>query len=1272
MTGASLSPTQRLDWLRLIRTDNVGPITFRQLLARFGGAAEALAALPDLSRRGGRSRPLKPYAKSAAEREIEELAALDGRLVCWGEPGYPPPLAAVEDLPPVIMVRGFPHLFEQRCLAIVGARNASLNGRKMAQILAQALGEAGFVIASGMARGIDASAHAGSLASGTIAVLAGGIDVIYPQENRQLYADICSQGAVISERPMGAVAQSRDFPRRNRIIAGLALGVVVVEAAHRSGSLITARLALEQGREVFAVPGSPLDPRCRGTNHLLRQGAVLTESAQDVVDALARCCVNRWRSRAMDAPMSHPAPNRSTKTSWPPRVRRSGPPCPRRRWMLTKSSARTNCPLPSSGWCCWSWNSPGESSASPAIGLLQFSEIGWSDRGDPKRRMQGPGMNVVVVESPAKARTINKYLGADYKVIASYGHVRDLSPKDGSVKPDNDFAMAWQVDPKAEKHLKEIGTALKGASNLYLATDPDREGEAISWHIEAILRQRKLLDDINVRRVVFNEVTASAVREAFKHPRDLDDDLVEAYLARRALDYLVGFTLSPVLWRKLPSARSAGRVQSVALRLICEREAEIEAFRPREYWSVSVAARTIRDKPFLARLTHLNGEKLDKFDLGDEAKATAARDAIQAQSFRVARIERKRTKRNPAPPFTTSTLQQEASRKLRFGMTKTMRVAQRLYEGVDLGGETVGLITYMRTDSVVLSREATDGVRQLIGSDFGARYLPDKARIYKTQAKNAQEAHEAIRPTDPLRRPREVAQFLDEDGRRLYDLIWRRTTAAQMASAELDRVAADLLSPDDKICLRAIGSTIAFDGFLKVYHEDRDEPASAAEADATEDEALDRQLPELNDGEAAHRDRLDTNQHFTQPPPRYGEASLVKKMEELGIGRPSTYASILQVLQDRNYVALEKRRFIPDDRGRLVTAFLSSFFERYVAYDFTAKLEEQLDDISGGRIDWKSVLQSFWSAFSEAVGQTTDLTRQAVRTALEEALSQHFFPPRAGGSDPQLCPACADGRLALKIGRHGPFIGCSRYPDCAFTRPLQGDGEPAEASAGGPVEIGIDSETEQTVTLRKGPFGYYLQLGEATDGGKPKRVALPKGWDSSRLDLATALALLALPREIGRHPEDGAEIHAGIGRYGPYLKHRSRYVSLVNPQDVLTVGINRAVTLLAEKPARGGGASVLRELGPHPEDSKPVTLCNGRYGLYVKHGRTNATLPKYQESDAVTLEDAVALIAAKVASASGGKRRKPEKSKPKAAAKGRRKAPAKGARKVAATKVAKA
>ncbi len=873
-------------------------------------------------------------------------------------------------------------------------------------------------------------------------------------------------------------------------------------------------------------------------------------------------------------------------------------------------------------------------------------------------------MNIVVVESPAKARTINKYLGADYKVVASYGHVRDLPPKEGSVKPDCDFAMAWQIDPKAEKRLSEIGAALKGADNLYLATDPDREGEAISWHIEAILRQRKLLDDVNVKRVAFNEVTATAVREAFAHPRDLDDDLVEAYLARRALDYLVGFTLSPVLWRKLPSARSAGRVQSVALRLICEREAEIEAFRPREYWGVNVLARTPRNEPFIARLTHLNGEKLDKFALGSEAAATSARKAIEAEPFSVAQIERKRTKRNPAPPFTTSTLQQEASRKLRFGATKTMRTAQKLYEGVELGGETVGLITYMRTDSVTLSQDATGAVRQLIDDDFGARYVPAKPRIYRTRAKNAQEAHEAIRPTDPMRRPRDVERFLDEDGRRLYDLIWRRTTAAQMASAEIDQVAADLASQDDKIRLRATGSTVAFDGFLKLYIEDRDEPATPAEADsAADEEALDRRLPELNEGETVARDKVDTNQHFTQPPPRYGEASLVKKLEELGIGRPSTYASILQVLQDRGYVALEKRRFLPDDRGRLVTAFLSSFFERYVAYDFTAKLEDQLDDISGGRIDWKSVLHAFWSAFSEAVAQTTDLTRQAVRSALEEALSQHFFPPREGVGDPRLCPVCGEGQLALKIGRHGPFIGCSRYPDCAFTRALQGDGEPSEASAG-PVEIGLDPDTGQAVTLRKGPYGLYLQLGEGSDGEKPRRVALPKGWDPSEVDLAAALAMLALPRAIGEHPEDRAVIYAGIGRYGPYLKHGSRYVSLDDPRDVISIGINRAVTVLAEKPVRGGrGANVLRELGAHPDDDKVVTLCSGRYGPYIKHGRTNVTVPSSHDPDTLTLADALPLIAAKAAS--GTKRRAPAK-KTKAASATKRGAPAKKKRKPAA------
>jgi len=868
-------------------------------------------------------------------------------------------------------------------------------------------------------------------------------------------------------------------------------------------------------------------------------------------------------------------------------------------------------------------------------------------------------MNVVIVESPAKAKTINKYLGSDYTVLASYGHVRDLPPKDGSVRPDEDFAMDWQVDDRAEKPIKAIADALDGASALFLATDPDREGEAISWHIEKILRERHLLAGIPVRRVVFNEITETAVREAFSHPRDLDDDLIEAYLARRALDYLVGFTLSPVLWRKLPGSRSAGRVQSVALRLICEREAEIEVFKPQEYWSVEVALESAKGAPFTARLTHLDGAKLDRMALKDEAMASAAVAAIEAREFAVALVEKKRVKRNPQPPFNTSSLQQEASRKLGFGATQTMRVAQKLYEGIDIGGQTVGLITYMRTDSVVLSGEAVSASRRLIAKDFGDPYVPASPRIYKTKAKKAQEAHEAVRPTDFFRRPSQVAGHLDRDGARLYELIWQRTVAAEMASAELDQVAADIAAPDGQVVLRATGSTVAFDGFLRVYREGRDEPANG-QAKEGDDE---RRLPPLVEREGVTRKAVTPEQHFTQPPPRYSEASLVRKLEEMGIGRPSTYASILQVLQDRDYVRLDKRRFVPEDRGRLVTAFLSSFFGRYVEYDFTAKLEEQLDDVSGGRIDWKAVLRAFWQAFSEAVDGTKDLTLRAVIDTLDEELGPHFFPPAEDGRDVRACPACADGRIGLKVGRHGAFIGCSNYPDCRYTWPLiVGDDDGAAADiAAGPRELG-QAPDGQAVTLRKGPFGLYVQLGEGNGEEKPKRVSLPKGLEPDAIDIDTALKLLALPRDVGPHPEDGEMIQAGIGRYGPYVRHGRTYVSLPDPGEVLTVGLNRAVALIAEKPKRGGGAKALRELGNHPDDDKPVAVFEGRYGPYVKHARTNATLPKDIDPQSVTLEQALELIATRKAKGDKGTaKRKPTRAK---------KTPAKkpAAKKKAATK----
>jgi DNA topoisomerase-1 len=871
-------------------------------------------------------------------------------------------------------------------------------------------------------------------------------------------------------------------------------------------------------------------------------------------------------------------------------------------------------------------------------------------------------MNVVVVESPAKAKTINKYLGPGYRVLASFGHVRDLPPKDGSVQPEQDFAMSWEVEGKAEGRLREIAQAVKQADRLILATDPDREGEAISWHITEELRRRKALEGVDVRRVVFNEVTKSAVLDAMRHPRDLNRELIDAYLARRALDYLVGFTLSPVLWRKLPGSRSAGRVQSVALRLICEREAEIEAFRPREYWTVEVRFIAPDGTPFTARLTHLAGRKLDKFDLATREQAEAAvAQLLRGDPFRVAAVERKTVRRNPFPPFTTSTLQQEASRKLGLGATATMRTAQRLYEGVDIGGETVGLITYMRTDGVQLSAEAIDAARRLIAETHGQRYLPGAPRIYKTTAKNAQEAHEAIRPTDLFRQPRDVAHALDRDQLRLYELIWKRTVASQMESAVLDQVAVDIAAAADAAMLRATGSVMVFDGFLALYQEDRDDPA--------EDEEGQGRLPKLAEGDAVRRDQVTPLQHFTQPLPRYTEASLVKRLEELGIGRPSTYASILQVLQDREYVRLEKKRFHPEDRGRLVTAFLTSFFERYVEYNFTAELENELDDISGGRIDWKTVLRRFWEAFSRAVEGTADLSIGQVIATLDEELGKHFFPDDGKGGNPRLCPACQAGRLSLKLGRFGAFIGCSNYPECRYTRRLGIDtGEDGEADAG-PKLLGEDPVTGLPVTLRKGPYGSYVQLGEASGGGKakekPKRASLPRGLSPADIDLDRALALLALPREVGLHPESREPITAGIGRFGPYIKHGTTYKSLAAGDDVLTIGLNRAVALLAEAGSGRGRAPEGRPLGPHPADQQPITVHGGRYGPYVRHGKLIASLPRGADPAALTLEGAIALLAAQAAKGKTGRGRTRAKTtapkaakekapaKPKAAAKGK-------------------
>ena len=836
--------------------------------------------------------------------------------------------------------------------------------------------------------------------------------------------------------------------------------------------------------------------------------------------------------------------------------------------------------------------------------------------------------DVVVVESPAKAKTINKYLGSGYTVLASYGHVRDLPSKDGSVQPDDDFAMSWEVDGRSEKHIKAIADAVKGARHLYLATDPDREGEAISWHVRELLEKKNALKGVDVKRVVFNEITKSAVQEAFNHPRELDHELVDAYLARRALDYLVGFTLSPVLWRKLPGSRSAGRVQSVALRLICEREAEIEVFRRQEFWTVKGVFAADGGHKLAAQLTHLDGRKLDKMDLKSKVDADRAVATVEAGRFAVADVQRKQTKRHPAPPFTTSTLQQEAARKLYMAAKRTMQVAQKLYEGVTIGGETVGLITYMRTDGVQMAGEAIAACRGLIESSYGKPYLPDAPRVYKTKAKNAQEAHEAIRPTDLSRRPDEVARYLDADQRKLYELIWKRTVASQMESAVLDQAAVDIKAHDGSSQFRATGSVIAFDGFLKVYQEGRDD-SGESDGEGDDEDKL-RILPDVKPGQGLARQSVAAEQHFTQPPPRYSEASLVKRLEELGIGRPSTYASILSVLQDRNYVKLEQRRFVPEDRGRLVTAFLTSFFSRYVEYGFTAALEEQLDDISGGRREWKQVLREFWENFSKAVEGTKELRVREVLDALDALLGPHFFPATPDGRDPRKCPACADGRMSLKLGKFGAFIGCSNYPDCRHTQPLavpvEGEnGEAAPAGEGLPRHLGNCPSTGQPVSLRKGPYGVYVQLGEGDNGEKPKRASLPKGVSPAQADLDMALGLLALPREVGSHPETGEMITAGLGRFGPFLKMGGTYVSLKADDDVLTVGLNRAVSLFADKPRKDPP----KELGQHPGDGKPIQLKAGRYGPYVQHGKVMASLAKSDDKDTLTLERAVELLAAK-------------------------------------------
>ena len=835
-------------------------------------------------------------------------------------------------------------------------------------------------------------------------------------------------------------------------------------------------------------------------------------------------------------------------------------------------------------------------------------------------------MPVVVVESPAKAKTINKYLGSDYTVLASYGHVRDLPPKDGSVDTEHDFEMKWEVASDSKKHVKAIADALKDDNTLILATDPDREGEAISWHLEETLRKRKAIKkDTAVSRVVFNAITKSAVTEAMKNPRQVDEPLVHAYLARRALDYLVGFNLSPVLWRKLPGAKSAGRVQSVCLRLIVEREMEIEAFRAREYWTVKAILTTPRGQSYEARLTVLGGKKLDKFDLANETAAELAVQAINSRDLTVKSVEAKPASRNPSAPFMPSPLQQEASRKFGFGARQTMSTAQRLYEA--------GYITYMRTDGIDMAPEAVMAARDAIKDRYGEDYVPKSPRMYKNKAKNAQEAHECIRPTD-MTRDAASLKVSEPDQRKLYDLIWKRTLASQMAAARMERTTVDVGSADGQVELRATGQVVLFDGFMKVYEEGRD--------DVVVDDD-DKRLPQIAQGEPAAKQSVTPEQHFTQPPPRYTEATLVKRMEELGIGRPSTYASIVTTIQDRGYVKKDQNRLIPEDKGRLVTAFLENYFRKYVGYDFTADLESELDDISAGERDYHEVLARFWRDFSAAIAETADLRITEVLDKIDEVLAPHLFPPKEDGTDPRLCPKCGAGRLNLKTARSGgAFIGCSNYPECRYTRPLSApNGDDGSAELDGKI-LGHDGEEE--ITLRMGRFGPYVQRGEPTEEvPKPPRASLPKGWEPAEIDLDKALLLLSLPREIGPHPEDGEPVEAGIGRYGPYVKHGRIYANLPDVEEVFTVGMNRAVEVLAQKAAKTGrgraAAKPLKELGEHPEKGGAVNVMEGRYGPYVKWEKVNATLPKDVEPADVTMEMAVGLIAEKAAKKGGRKKK---------------------------------
>ena len=823
-------------------------------------------------------------------------------------------------------------------------------------------------------------------------------------------------------------------------------------------------------------------------------------------------------------------------------------------------------------------------------------------------------MNVLIVESPSKARSINKYLGSDYKVLASVGHVRDLSAKNDAIDTENDFQMKWETSERGRKVIKEITDAAKKSDNLYLATDPDREGEAIAWHVEKLLRDNSSLSNLNIHRVTFNEVTKNAVLDSLKEPREIDENLVNAYLARRALDFLVGFTLSPVLWRKLPGSKSAGRVQSVALKIISERELEIEKFIPQEYWSIQGEFTNSENKTINARLALYEGNKVDKLDIKNEKEAEKIYGEIKNSKFTVGTITKKEAKRNPYPAFTTSTMQIESSRKLGLSVNQTMRTAQKLYEGTEIKGETTGLITYMRTDSVVMSNDAINQIRNFVTDNYGQNYLPEKPRIYKSKAKNAQEAHECIRPTNINQTPKDIKQYITNEEFKLYEIIWQRAVSSQMASAILDQVAVDIVNEDKKISLRANGSTIKFLGMYKIYQEVKDD-------DKVEEKEL--ILPVMNEGERLNLKEVNKNQHFTLPPPRYTEASLVKKLEELGIGRPSTYASIIKVLQDRDYVILDKKRFNPHDRGRIVSIFLEKYFNKYVEYDFTADLENQLDEISDGKLDWKEVIRKFWETFKQLCDETVEKSNREVIDVLDDALGPHFFPPD-GNDEKRKCPTCNNGRLGIKVGKFGGFIGCSNYPDCKYTVQFNQLNDKDVSSLSGPKEIGIYPETGEMITLRKGPYGFYMQVGEGTKEKKPKRVSIPKNFEPDAIGLNTAIQLLGLPRKLGFHPETNKTVSAGIGMYGPYILHDKKYKALEKTDNILDIELEKALELIS-KPTQRGNAT-LKNFGEHPTEKKNITAHDGKFGPYVKCGKINASLLGDQIIDSLNLEEAIKLI----------------------------------------------